>query len=316
MFNEIKKVQIGETISNQHPNDEIDLLELFSVIWKGKWIIIIITAFFAAGSVAYAIKQPNIYKSTTLLAPVDSEQSNSRLAALTGQFSGLASGINLCSGSSDKTQVGIEVLKSLQFTSEFVQKHQILPELLAVEHWDLPTNRLKFNKNLYDVKTKKWVRKVTAPFEPEPSMLEAYEEFKRIVNIQTDKENGMILLSVEHKSPFIAKAWTELLIQDINTIMKERDVAEANKSIEFLRAQIQQTNIADIRTILFKLIEEQAKIIMFAKVRDEYIFKTIDPAFIPEVKTRPKRALICVLGTLLGAMLATMLVLIRHFCKQ
>ena len=38
---------------------------------------------------------------------------------------------------------------------------------------------------------------------------------------------------------------------------------------------------------------------MLSQVREEYTFKTIDPAVIPEDKSKPKRALICVLGTLL-----------------
>ena len=35
------------------PDDEIDLRELFSVIWQGKWLIIAITAVFAIGSVVF-----------------------------------------------------------------------------------------------------------------------------------------------------------------------------------------------------------------------------------------------------------------------
>lgn len=49
-------------------DDEIDLRELFSVIWQGKWLVIAITAVFAIGSVVFAIMQPNIYKSEALLA--------------------------------------------------------------------------------------------------------------------------------------------------------------------------------------------------------------------------------------------------------
>jgi len=105
-------------------------------------------------------------------------------------------------------------------------------------------------------------------------------------------------------------------VQDINKEMKDRDVAEATRSTTFLKSQIEQTNIADIRSILYKLVEEQAKTIMFAEVRDEYVFKTIDPALIPEEKSKPKRALICVLGTMLGGMLGVMLVLIRYFVKK
>ncbi|QXP21415.1 hypothetical protein KE622_09340 [Shewanella algae] len=126
----------------------------------------------------------------------------------------------------------------------------------------------------------------------------------------------MINISVEHQSPFIAKQWIDWLIADINLAMKERDVYEATRSTEFLNKQIELTNVADIRTILYKLVEEQAKTIMFAEVRDEYVFKTIDPAFIPEEKAKPKRAIICVLGTVLGGMLAVMMVLLRHFVRK
>ena len=65
--------------------------------------------------------------------------------------------------------------------------------------------------------------------------------------------------------------------------------------------------------MFFELIQSQTETIMLAKVREEYLFKVIDPAIVPEQKYGPKRALICVLGTLLGGMLAVLLVLIRHY---
>jgi LPS O-antigen subunit length determinant protein (WzzB/FepE family) len=137
-----------------------------------------------------------------------------------------------------------------------------------------------------------------------------------MIAVNKAKETGMVTISVEHLSPEVAQQWVAWLIQDINKVMKERDVAEANRSSEFLNKQIALTNVADIRTILYKLVEEQAKTIMFAEVRDEYVFKTIDPALVPEEKTKPKRAFICVLGTLLGSMLGMMLVLVRNFMRK
>ena len=56
--------------------------------------------------------------------------------------------------------------------------------------------------------------------------------------------------------------------------------------------------------------------VMLAEVRPEYVFKTIDPAVVPEEKSKPSRALICVLGTLLGGMLGVVIVLIRHFARS
>ena len=300
-------------------NDEIDLRELFAVIWQGKWLIIAITAVFAVGAVIFAINQPNIYKSEALLAPADVEQGGGGLAALAGQFGGLASmaGINLGGGGGvDKTQMAIEVMKSRQFTSNFIQQHNILPDLMAAKKWNMADNTISYDGELYNKADKMWLRIVDAPFKPEPSMQEAYKVFSKIIAVNAAKETGMVTVSVEHISPAVAYQWVNWLVQDINKEMKDRDVAEATRSTTFLKSQIQQTNVADIRSILYKLIEEQAKTIMFAEVRDEYVFKTIDPALVPEEKSKPKRALICVLGTMLGGMLGVMFVLIRYFVRK
>ncbi|ABM24304.1 lipopolysaccharide biosynthesis protein [Shewanella sp. W3-18-1] len=299
-------------------DDEIDLRELFSVIWQGKWRIIGITAVFAIASVGLALYLPNIYKSEALLAPASEEQGGG-LSALASQFGGLASlaGVNLGGkGGTDKTQLAIEVLKSRQFTSEFIQKHNILADLMAAKKWDRDADKIIYDPELYNEQTNTWVRDVEPPVKPEPSMQEAYKEFSKIIAVNKDKETAMVTVSIEHLSPTVAQQWVTWLIQDINKVMKERDVAEAHRSTDFLNKQIALTNVADIKAVLYKLIEEQAKTIMFAEVRDEYVFKTIDPALAPEEKAKPKRALICVLGTMLGGMLGVMLVLVRHFMRK
>jgi uncharacterized protein involved in exopolysaccharide biosynthesis len=319
MSNTISNPQDAE-FSQRHfeANDEIDLRELFSVIWAGKALIISITLLFAVASVALALWMPNIYKSEALLAPAEEAQGGG-LSALANQFGGLASlaGINLGkSGGTDKTELAIEVMKSRKFTSDFIEKHHILPELMAVDKWSLSDNKISYDPELYDINTKEWVRQVELPLQAKPSMQEAYKQFTKIFSVTSDKQTGLVTVSIEHKSPYVAKQWVDWLVTDINQVMKQRDVTEAKRSTEYLEKQIEQTNVADIRTVLYKLVEEQAKIIMFAEVRDEYIFKTVDPALVPEEKAKPKRALICVLGTLLGGMLAVFIVLVRYFVKK
>ncbi|MBV7314825.1 Wzz/FepE/Etk N-terminal domain-containing protein [Shewanella sp. NIFS-20-20] len=296
-------------------DDEIDLRELFSVIWQGKWLILAITAGFAIGSVLFALSQPNIYKSEALLAPAESESGGGGLAALAGQFGGLASmaGINLGSGGGvDKTQLAIEVMKSRQFISEFIQKHQILPELMAAEKWDMATNTVVYNPELFDAATNTWVREVKAPFKPEPSMQEAYKAFSKIFSANSAKDTGMVTISVEHLSPSIAQQWVNWLVQDINEVMKKRDVMEAERGQAFLEQQLRQTNIADMRSVLYQLMEQAQKTIMFANVREEYVFNTIDPALVPEEKSKPKRSLICILGTLFGFVIGLVIVFVRY----
>jgi len=295
--------------------DEIDLKELMLTIWAGKWIIIGVTFVFSVLSIIYALYQPNMYTSEALLAPVEQEQS---LGGLQGQLGGLASlaGINLGGGASNNTQLAIEILKSRQFASEFIQKHNILPDLMAADTWNLDNNTLVYDTDKYNVSEGKWVREVSPPFKSKPSMQEAYEVFSRLLSINQDIETGMVRLSAEHISASIAQQWVNWLVEDINQTMKTRDVTEAEKSTAFLTTQLEQTKLTDIREVLYKLVEEQTKTIMFANVRDEYVFKTIDPAMVPEEKSGPKRALIVVVATMLGGMLSVFIVLVRSFSNK
>jgi uncharacterized protein involved in exopolysaccharide biosynthesis len=299
-------------------DDEIDLAELWHAIWSGKLLIIAISSMFAIGSIIYAIKQPDIYQATTLLAPVDEQGGASGLAKMAGQFGGLASlaGINLGGGGTDKTGLALEVLKSRIFIENFIKKHQLLVPLMAAKNWDINTNTLVINDEVYDTNSKTWLRDVKAPKKPEPSSWEAYEEFKKVLSVATDKETGMITLAIEYYSPEIATQWLSWLVADINSTMREQDKVEAQSSIEFLTKKLQETQLADMQTVFYQLIEEQTKTIMLAEVSKEYVLKTIDPANAPEEKAKPKRALIVVLGTMLGGMLSVLFVLIRYFSNK
>jgi len=305
----------GQMNSPQSYEDEIDLSELFTVIWKGKWLIISMTALFSVIAVIYALNQPNFYSSEVLLAPAEEEKS---LGGLQGQFGGLASlaGINIGGSSSNNTQLAIQILKSRRFTYDFIEKHNILADLMAVKAWNIKNNTITYDESLYIMEDDKWVREVVFPLQSKPSMQEAYKKFSQALNIVTDGDTGMVILSVKHLSPFIAKQWVDWLVEDINSTMKTRDVYEAEKSTAFLSAQIADTKLTDIREVLYRLIESQAKTIMFANVRDEYVFKTIDPAEIPERKAGPKRALICVLGAIIGGILGLMSIFLRYFFKK
>jgi LPS O-antigen subunit length determinant protein (WzzB/FepE family) len=68
-----------------------------------------------------------------------------------------------------------------------------------------------------------------------------------------------------------------------------------------------------MQRVFYDLIESQTRVSMLADVRDEYVFQIVDPAMVPDQRIAPRRSLIAVLGTMLGAMLALVGVLVRHY---
>ena len=121
---------------------------------------------------------------------------------------------------------------------------------------------------------------------------------------------------MEHYSPTVARQWVDWLVDDLNSEIMRQDVSEAEQAIEYLNKQIANTSLAELQTVFFSLIEEQTKTVMLAKVSSEYLLKTLDPAVAPEEKAKPKRALIAVLGTLLGGFLGIVIVLIRSSMRK
>jgi uncharacterized protein involved in exopolysaccharide biosynthesis len=300
-------------------DDEIDLRELFLVLWDGKVWISAITAAAAAISVFVALSLPNIYESKALLAP-KSDGGPGGLSRLAAQYGGLASlaGINLSGvggGDVSKAALAQEKLKSLSFFTEHLYS-EVLVDLMAVDYWDAASGEVVIDSSVYNQGTSQWVREASFPRKAKPSAQEAHEAFLKVITLSEDKQSGFVTLSVQHESPVVAKEWAELLIDRINEEIRSEDVGEAEASIAFLEAQREQTSLVSLDEVFAQLIEEQTKTIMLANVSKDYVFDIIDPPVVPELKSKPSRALICVLGTLLGGMLGIVWVLVRHYARS
>lgn len=297
-------------MENRQLKDQIDLADAF---WKGKWIIVVSTGIFAVASVIIALTLTNVYKSETLLAPVASDSAApSGLAGLAGQFGGLASmaGLSLGGVTTDKTALAMEYLRSRTFLIDFINRHDLKVPLMAAKGWDQAKNQLLIDNEIYDQSSKQWIRNVEPPKQPEPSGWEAYEIFLELMTLERDKATGLVTLGIEHYSPVVAQQWADLLISDLNQFMRNKDMAEAQKSIGYLQQQVETTSIVGMQEALYELIEEQLKITMLAEVRDEYAFSFVDPPLVPEQKFKPSRALICIVGTFSGGLLGCILAIL------
>ncbi|KZY88519.1 hypothetical protein A3744_24365, partial [Oleiphilus sp. HI0073] len=287
-----------------HPpyDDEIDLLELWRALMRGKWIIVGFTAVFSVASVFYALSLPNMYKSTAILAPA--EASSSGLAKIAGQFGGLASiaGINLGGGGSNKTAEALEILQSWAFIEEFIQEQNIAPQVFAVKGWNPETNELIYNTEIYDPKTKVWKREPPKGKQAEPSSWELYEVFDLYLSAKDDPGKGFVTVDVEYYSPEVARQWVSGLVSKINAKLKKQAAEEAEANITFLKAQIEQTNLSSMQSVFYDLIEEQTKTLMLASGTRDYVFREVSAPRIAEKKSKPNRALICIMGALFGGM--------------
>jgi len=291
--------------------DEIDLRELWFLLWKSKWVILIITLCFTSASLFYSLSLPNEYKSTAILLPA-SASGTSSLSKLAGQFGGLATlaGVNLgAAESGDKTAVAMELIKTWGFLEDFIIDNNLELEVFAVKGWDKANNKVLIDASIYNEEESIWVKS-------KPTSWKLFSEIKGRISVGQNAKTGLVSLTVEHYSPYVAKRWVDLLVVAINNHIQMRDKAEALSSIKYLKQQIRKTNITEMRTIFYQLIEEQTKTLMLAEISSEYVFKTLSSAKVAEQKSKPKRSIIVVVGMLLGGGISVLFILFCAFIRK
>jgi LPS O-antigen subunit length determinant protein (WzzB/FepE family) len=288
-------------------NNFVDFLILF---FENRKLILYITSSITFLILIYALISPNIYRSSAIIAP----SSNDNPLQETSTFSSFTSfsALDLLNESA-KVSEGIERMKSLYFFENYFLPYIKLEDLMAVKSWDYENNIINSDKTLFDATSNKWVRDVDYPLQVKPTSQESYEYFLKIFSITPHLDTSFFLISIEHQSPIIAHEWLELIIKNININLRDEDKAKATEAIDFLNNYSLNTNIQYLEDSISNLLESQLKAVMLASATEDYAFKLIDKPFIPEEKSKPYRALLCILGAFFGAFISLLVVLTKDF---
>ena len=299
---------------NNNYDDEIDLRELFHVLWDNIFYIGAITSIFSLISIIYALMLPNIYQSQAVMMPMEANQG---MSGMLGQYSGMASlaGISLPSEAGSKAQEAIARIESFEFFSNSFLPHIKLENLMAVKKWNQASNTLTYDASAFNSESRQWLRKVKPPTSTIPSLQKAYKQYQAIMSVNEDKKTSFVTLSVEHKSPVIAQQWVEIMMDQIDQVMRDQDRQTALQSIAYLNSLAPTVNYEEISKTLASLQQEQMKRLMMVEANENYIFKVLDSPIVPEMKVKPKRSLIVILGTILGIMLSVLGVLVLHYTR-
>lgn len=267
-------------------DERIDLRELLNVLWHGKWIIIAVTLLFAVGSVGYALTQENWYRAEVLLAPADERS----LPPLGGQLGGLAAlaGVSVGGGGGVEAKA---VLRSRGFARDFIDDLALLP-VFFFQDWDSEREA--------------WIGD-----DPEswPDIRDAVKYFHdNVLRVSEDRQTGLVTLAVEWTDSALAADWAQLLAQRLNARMREQALSEAEANVAYLQSELSGTSVVTLQQSVGRLLESEMQKLMLARGNEEFAFKIVDGPEVPKRHVRPKRALIAILGTILGGILAVLVV--------
>lgn len=278
-------------------HQQIDISQLISSLWNGKYLIIATASICSLVSLYIAYSKPEIYESTSILNVADGNQANGG-GWMQGDISKLATmaGVNLSAGAGASKIVAIETIKSRFFIENLIEENNLKKMVLLSVGWNKEKNELIYSE---DVRQENFKKNGIG----DAKLIEnwkAYSKFSDMMAVDLDQESGLVELRVRHFSPFVARDINLLLIKGINDFLRKKELRDANKNISYLNDKLQETALKDMRQLFNSLVEDQIRKSMLAEVREDYFFQIVSPPMVSVNRAEPNRKLIVVVGSLFG----------------
>ena len=286
---------------------DLDLKEIITVMFDCQRLISLVTGIFIIGTLIYALTLPNLYLSESLVVAINDSGASNRASQGVGTLVKMTTGINLASSGSMSTgEIAIATIKSRDFLNHLISNFDyVLPNLVAFTKFDQKSKSSIFDPSMYDEENKTWVS-------GKPSYLELYPQYRDMVAAEYDVSKGIIYLAVEHESPVFAYDFLKLIIQEVNSLRRQRDLAESKKALDYLYKESSLNNVSVVQQSISSLITSQLNTQMMANIKPDYMIQAFDKPFIPMEKSGPFRSIILVVGTLLGLILSSFFVIILY----
>ena len=269
--------------------ESISARDIWRFVAPLKWALLLgafLGAAFGYGA-SWLIKP--VYSASVTMLPTKSPESSNGSGGISGQVGGLAAlaGISLQPGGDN--QVGAaEYLRSKTLVKIFIESHDLMP-ILYPGRWNASTKEGIPNWRGRIPTESAAVRRVRAS----------------VVKISEDKRSGLLTVSVDWSDPALAFHWANDFVGLANDGLRRRAIQDAQATINYLNAQLEKTQTLEVKAALSRIIETQLKNLTLAQVREDYAFRVIDAAVLPDQDdmASPKRPVYAMVGLLLGAVL-------------
>ena len=189
--------------------DEISLVDLVATLWRRKWLILSLTIFAAAVSIAYAVTLPNKYTASSTMLPISGSASSSL-----SQYAGLATlaGVSLPAASASDPTVKIQtILQSRSFAEKLVLDMNLTAVILPKEK-EAKSNNL---------------------------LLEATRELQdNILVVTFDSKTSIIKISAKTENPQVSRNIANRAVDLLQEDLQARTLSSSGKNMVLLEQQV------------------------------------------------------------------------------
>jgi len=252
--------------------------DYLAILYTQRYIIAVVMCAFLALAVAAHFIIPEQYEGDVVMVatPADNSLQTSMNGALAGAGLGFLAD---SSGTGDQKAVAMATLQSRAFLQDFIQGQNLMPTLFASE-WDGRDNKWKTSKP--------------------PTLEEGYNKLFSAITLDAPQTQPIVMLRVRWTDAKVASMIANSLVRRLNSQFQAKAIDEAQRKIGSLTESYPQTSIAEVRTSIANLIQEQIRQRLIAQSRDQYAMTVIDPAEPSKKKVSPGLIILLPVGLILG----------------
>ena len=215
-------------------NDEIDLREFFLAMWRGKYVVFLVTVLSFVCASFYLRGSERLYSVKMVLKPVVAEASGPNLSG----FSGLASfaGVSLPSSSGSDFTTYQKLIFSEEVSERIFTNKELVVKLFGGE-WNSDSQSFEAPLSGNIGKLKQQVRLFLTGagkgnyIPPNPKRLSMM--MAGIYNISEEKSTGFVSISAETSKPNLIVDLISTTTQETDNLLKERFFASSEDTLAF-----------------------------------------------------------------------------------
>ena len=311
-------------------DDEINLLELWQVIWKRRKLVARIVAACVVLTVVGSLLMTNIYESKAVIMTVEAKSSGgggmaAALAAMGGGLGGMIGTPESASASEISMLLNSNILRE-----KIINEYKLLPILFS-DQWD--EEKKTWKKGGFSLNPLTYVSKLITAVKPAdkkavkkdpgvPDIYDGLRALEKIISIQNVKGKGLVSkdttinIAAQFEDPVIATNLVNYFVAALNDYMSReaKRVAAINK--KYLEEQLLLNSDPLIKQKIYTMIAQQVETAMMAEVKENFSFKVIDPPMVPDQKIKPKRAQMVVLSFVVSLFLAVFVVFALEYLEK
>ncbi len=298
-------------ISEESTARELTLQEFISLLWRSKWIILVVLLLTVALT-AYQLKKATPkYTASMVIAPLEDETGRSGAGGVNAL--GQIIGIQIQSGAAaTKYEKFKEMMGSVATAEALIQQGDWLKKVYKGawdeerQEWIKPqglSSRVRFALSEF------FGQEAWAP--PSAVNLAGYLRGSLLL-AAAEEAPDIVKVSFDHPDPELAGSLLSDVYQVTDDILRRDKAVSTSANIEYLNDKISNVSVASYRLVLLELLAQQETTQMLIQTDAPFAAKVLDPVHVSSLPTSPKITLWLAVGVIAGLLLGLSVALVIH----